>query len=449
MKYINKRIKISLLLAIAAVMFLASCNKDPYIPLKDPSPTQQPTPTLATLLDDPTFSIFKAAVVKAGLIPTLSAASLRFTMFIPNDAAMTASGLSLGVINAIPAASVTALVSYHIIPQVIASTSIPTFFPNFAYPTIYNPAPSLSPFLRLTTSPSNRNGFWLNNVPIVQLDIPAVNGVAHRIALATGPPSRYLWDRINTDADLTIFRAAILRADSGVVTTSTSGGLVFALSSIGANLTVFAPGNQQFRNLFGPATGLPLNNYVSAPGATNVGTTVTVSSTTGLLPGMAVTVTSGTGAFAPGTVVASVTNATTFVVSAVPATNLSGGAVVTGNPDPLYAGFLGSASISTQTVKGIAAYHILGLGRAFLNNFPTTATAYPTLLNGGIPGHPGVTLKVTFTGPTTITSATVKGVVNPVAANIAINPTPDPNGTSDQHFINGVLHKIDQVLLPQ
>jgi len=62
-----------------------------------------------------------------------------------------------------------------------------------------------------------------------------------------------------------------------------------------------------------------------------------------------------------------------------------------------------------------------------------------------------VGLKVTFTGPTTITSATVKGVgaANTTASNIAINPTPDPNGTSDQHFINGTLHKIDQVLFPQ
>ncbi len=86
--------------------------------------------------------------------------------------------------------------------------------------------------------------------------------------------------------------------------------------------------------------------------------------------------------------------------------------------------------------------------RAFLNNFPTTATAYPTLLNSAVPTHPGVTLTGTFTGPT-ISAATIKGIANATAANILVNPTPEPNGTSDQFFVNGTIHKINQVLLPQ
>ncbi len=378
MKYISKRIKTGLLLAFSAIAILSSCNKD-VEQIAGPAAVLQPvSPTLATLLDDPTFSIFKAAVVRANLLTTLANTSLRFTVFIPNDAAMTASGLSLAVINAIPLTSLVPLVSYHIIPQAIPSTSIPTTFPNFQYPTILNPAPTLSALLRLTTFPSNRNGFWLNNIPIVQVDIPAVNGVAHRIALASAPPSRYVWDRINTDADLTIFRAAILRADSGVAVTAPTS-LQGAMLNIGANLNVFAPSNQAFKN----------------------------------------------------------------VISA-----LTGGAIPPNAPDANFIAFLGSTLISTQTVKGIVVYHIMG-ARAFINNFPTTATAYPTLLNGGIPTHPGVTLKVTFTGPTTITSATVKGAANATASNIALNPTPDPGGTSDQHFLNGTIHKIDQVLLPQ
>jgi len=385
MKYITKRIKIGLLLAFSAMMVLSSCNKDPYIPLLDPNPTQLPTPTLATLLDDPNYSIFKAAVVKATtvtptLLPSLQTPSLRFTMFLPDNFAMNASGLSAATIAALPAANVSALVQYHIIPQQINSGSIPTFFPNFAYPTIYNPAPALSALLRLTTSPSNRNGYWLNNIPIVQLDIPAVNGVAHRIALASAPPSRYLIDRLNTDADLTIFRAALTRADSGVAV-SASTSLIGALGNIGANLTVFAPSNQAMKNAVAILTGGAINNA---------------------------------------------------------------------QPDATYIAFLGGASVTTTSVKGIVVYHILGSGRAFLNNFPITQTFYPTLLNGAIPTHPGVGLKVTFTG-STITSATVKGVgaANTTASNIAINPTPDPGGTSDQHFINGTLHKIDQMLFPQ
>ena len=203
------------------------------------------------------------------------------------------------------------------------------------------------------------------------------NGVIHHTAAVVAPPQRYVWDRINTDADLTILKAAIQRADSGVVVSNPSS-LIGGLQNIGANFTVFAPSNQAFKNVI---------------------------------------------------------------------SFLSGGLIPPNAPDFVYIGFLGSNNISTLLVKGIVVYHIMGT-RAFLNNFPTTATSYPTLLNSAIPVHPGVKLVCTFAG-LSVTGATVKGLVNPTASNIAINPFPDPFGTSDQHFLNGTLHKIDQVLLPQ
>jgi hypothetical protein len=42
---------------------------------------------------------------------------------------------------------------------------------------------------------------------------------------------------------------------------------------------------------------------------------------------------------------------------------------------------------------------------------------------------------------------TVKGVGNATAFPVVINPL--PAGSSDQNFFNGVLHKINGVLLPQ
>ncbi len=87
-------------------------------------------------------------------------------------------------------------------------------------------------------------------------------------------------------------------------------------------------------------------------------------------------------------------------------------------------------------------YHLLG-ARAFSVNLPTTATNTPTLLNSVIPTHPGVAVQATF-GATGVTAATVKGAANATASNILINPL--PGATSDQNYINGVLHKIDQVL---
>jgi hypothetical protein len=75
-------------------------------------------------------------------------------------------------------------------------------------------------------------------------------------------------------------------------------------------------------------TGTP---YVSAAGATSSSTLVTVGSTTGLQPGMSVTVTAGVGTFAAGTTVTLINSSTTFTVSVAPTVALSGGAsVVTG-----------------------------------------------------------------------------------------------------------------------
>jgi hypothetical protein len=69
-------------------------------------------------------------------------------------------------------------------------------------------------------------------------------------------------------------------------------------------------------------------NYLSAPGATSSGTTITVNSTNGLRVGMPVSIQSGTGQFQSGTVISSITSATVFEVSLSPSTPLSGGATV-------------------------------------------------------------------------------------------------------------------------
>jgi hypothetical protein len=68
--------------------------------------------------------------------------------------------------------------------------------------------------------------------------------------------------------------------------------------------------------------------FVSAAGATNSGATIVVGSTSGLSVGMTLEVFTGVGAFPANTTVSSITNATTFVASAAPTTNLSNSAVV-------------------------------------------------------------------------------------------------------------------------
>lgn len=73
------------------------------------------------------------------------------------------------------------------------------------------------------------------------------------------------------------------------------------------------------------------NMGTSAPfsqgSASSSGTTITIASTTSLVVGMQVSVTAGTGVFAPGTFVTAILSATTFSVNVAPTTPLSGATV--------------------------------------------------------------------------------------------------------------------------
>lgn len=411
MKYITKRIKTGLLLAVAAIAILSSCNKDVEqfaVPTSTPSVAPALGETIAAIPDD---SLYYKIIVKGGLLTTINTKSNYFTMFVPNNQAvrnflnLVSGGATVGFTDpqysafinsaSFPATSAAGVVSYNMIPQLITTASIPATFPNWFYPTNLNPTSgaSFNPLVRLTTSPSTRNGNWVNNVPLVLINnTSAANGVIHTSAAVAAPPSATLWSRINTDADMTYLKAAVQRADSGVSIT-TSASLQWALDNFGPNLTVFAPTNAAFQATL---TALITQALIAQ----------------GVPPATA----------------------------AAQAAALASSPTVFSNP-ALY------SAMTAQTVKGIVVYHLLG-SRAFTNNFPTTATAYPTLLNSAVPTHPGVVLSCTFTSGV-VTAATVKGVVNATAATIALNPLPNPIGTSDQHFINGTLHKINQVLLPQ
>lgn len=414
MKIFNKIINGSLLTVISCLLFLA-CNKAPLpaVPLLQPAVST--APTLAKLLDDPNFSILKEAVKKAGLLTTLSVPTLRFTIFAPDNAAFTASTAPfppLAYLAALDTPTVKSIVSYHVVPQVIGSGSIPATFPNFQYPSILNPAPQLSPLLRLTVFPSKRsNGAWVNNIPIIATDLQAANGVLHKVAAVILPPSRYLWDvnpstqtspnnSIFLAPDLTYLKAAISRADSGV---AQGARLVDALTNIGANLTIFAPTDLAFQQTL-------------------------------------------TGAIAQG-----------LIAQGLPPSNAVATATFLASTPDVFTNPVLWNVITPTFAKGIVAYHILSSQtspftppgiRVFSVNIPTTATTVKTLLNSAPVAalHPGVTIQATFTGPF-VTSATVKGLANATASNVLINPL-NPIAT-DQHFLNGVILRIDQVLLPQ
>jgi uncharacterized surface protein with fasciclin (FAS1) repeats len=342
-----------------------ACNKEfEEIAPETPIPSNPSGATLNELINtDTSFSILKAAIAKAGLGSTLGNAGLRFTFFAPDNNAFRRSGIpSADVINSnlfFDTATVRSILRYHIIPQTVTAEQIPTAFPNFQYPTLLNPAPQLSALLRLTSFPSRRdNGAWLNNIPIIEPNIAASNGVIHKVLAIVAPPSKSVYEIANADTTLTFLMAALTRADSGR-TTIADTSLIEISKSIGANLTLFAPTNQAFRQ-FLTAMGLP--------------------------PSPA-------------------------VFNALPVT----------------------------TVRGLLAYHTL-MARAFSVNMPATPTFIPTFLNSAVPNHPGINVAATFTGPF-VTQLKVTGVGNGGNSSNVI--------AADIHATNGVIHKIDMVLLPQ
>ncbi len=416
---LKNKMRIALLPIIAAAVLFASCNKDVQ---------QYAVPTVdgftgitldSTLKSNANDSLYYLLIKRASLGPTnfvnlLKATNVtnQYTLFVPDNNGMKSfinaisgglvplaapDAVFAGFINAnIPVASAVGIVSYNIIPQRYDTASIPNVFPNFSVGTLIFPSPA-APFLTFRTFPSKRSGILrVNTLPMTTpLNVSAINGLIHHVASVIAPPSpTFLWNRINTDVTastgLTYLKAAILRADSG---TGTPGTLQSALLQPAANLTVFAPTDAVFQG------------------------TLTALITQGL------------------------------IAQGVPAATAAAQAAFLASTPAVFTNPLLFGTLSATTVKGILVYHIF-TNTAFTVNFPMTATKYPTLLNSAIPTHPGVELAATFTGAF-VSSATIKGLGNATPANLIINPAPAPNGSSDQFYINGTLHKITQLLLPQ
>ena len=378
---------------IISLVIMAACNKS----LPDPEPIESQPPTGSTilkLLDAPEYSILKAAVTRAGksITALLSDSTAVYTFFAPDNAAFQFSGIpNEAVIGFFSPGLLDTILRYHIIGgQKFSSADISSDFPNLYLQSslvLAPPSASLPPGLRMPLFPSKPAGnIWVNNIPVIQPDIQASNGVVHKVAAIVAPPSRVLFQRIATDPDLTYFLAAVQRADSGDVNKT----LQSALSNPAANLTVFAPTNLAFQQILTGQITLYLIGQGFDP--------VTASNTAAAL------------ASSP----TIFQNPLTFSVLTVP------------------------------VVQGLLFYHVLGV-RAFSVNIPASATSVPTLVNSVYPTYPGVTIQADF-GLTGVTAARVKGFANPSPSNLLINPTPEPNGSSDQHYINGTLHKIDQVL---
>lgn len=253
-------------LIVVASGFLFSCNKTlPY-----PEPITTPVATGNTILDvlnGSNYSILRAAIKRAGAADSilLSDRTAEFTFFAADDAAFAAAGIpSVAAVNTLPAASLSAIIRYNTVGgSKLTAAKIPETFPNLQLPSMLvlaAPSATLPPGLRMSIFPSKRGAStWVNNIPLTQTDILVANGVIHKTAVLNAPPSTTVKGLIATDANFTLFNAAVARADSGQVGLNR---LDSVMNYVPANITLFAPTNDAVRGLF-PA-GTPDANIIGA-----------------------------------------------------------------------------------------------------------------------------------------------------------------------------------------
>jgi Fasciclin domain len=403
---ITKRIKTTALPVLGAMVVFSSCNKDLDVPATVPPGPVTGNTIAAAIAASPNDSLFNRMLIRSGLAGTLNNPNTEFTLFAVDNAGMklfvnSASGgavplaapdatFSAFIANTLPAATAAGIISYLTLPQRVASSQIPTTFPNLQRPTMILLDPT-NPLVRMSAFPSkNANGAFFNNVPITSVDQQASNGIIHRIFTVSPPPTALLKTMIANEPSLSYLRAAITRADSGQVGLNRFDS---ALNFGVANLTVFAPNDASMQTL---VFGLAYSQAFAASGGN-----VTIA-----------------------------TAAANAAVAAGPA-------------------IFASAAVTTQQMRGIIAYHLMGV-RVFNCNMPTVSLGglFPTLLNGAIPAHPGLRLQSAFAGPFAASfTATGLGTFPPGGAPYSGTAA---NGIKrDQHGVNGVYHIIDRVLLPQ
>ncbi len=388
MKNIKKYMRNRMLLAAAAVAF-AGCNKDlpGATPIVPPPTTGQ---TIAQIVStDANYTFLAAAITRAGagLGVNPASTSASYTVFAPTNAAFIASGIpSIPVINALPAAQVAAIVNYHFMGGVrFTAADIPTTFPNF---------------------------YGQSSLVIGQAPPPLSTPV--RMSIFPSRRGSNAW--VN---NIPIVKADI-QASNGVMHNP-----AFLVSPPSQTIWANVDTNSSLRYLKAAVqradSGKALTNPASLQGALNNA----LASLTVFAP---------TDAAFQATLTAAITKA--LIAQGVPpATAAAQAAALASTPDVFKNPALFPV-LTSQLVQGIVSYHVLGV-RAFAVNLPPGDNTVPTI--GGT-ALPNLQLRVALPsvqvrGPGNL----IPGSTTPFYASVV---------TGDLHFINGVAHIVNNVLLP-
>ncbi len=453
MKKLNNNIKAYGIVAIAVMFALTACNKglEQFAPINTTVPTNPVVGNIAQVIaSNPNDSLYYKLLQRSTLLPLLNDTTKQFTIFAVDNTGMkifvnAASGgavplnapdaVFVGFINnSLPVASAAGIVQYNIIgQQQYFPSSWATASPNFPLPSLIQLDPVNTPFLRMTICPSINNGInYVNNIPVFNpaLQASASNGVIHHSYTIAAPPTQLLKALIANDTALVFFRAAVARADSGSVGTSSFD---FLMNYGPLNMTVLAPNNNAMK--------AAVDSIIYPTAYTTAYNTIyNIAINGGATPAQATGIAT---LQAPG------------YAHAASTSNAANPAIFN--------------QIPVAAVRAIIAYHILasnGTGsykpdvRVFSVNVPTTPKFFTTLVNGSSPAaavHPGINAFATFAGPTPTSVKLVGfgklkegwGTIVPANPTPYMGVVPANVVAADKHGVNGVYHVIDRVLLPQ
>lgn len=218
----NQTLKTCMVAALMAFS-LASCNDD-----DDDQPVNPATGNIPAVASaDPQFSTLVAALTKAELVSTLQGAG-PFTVFAPNNNAFTKAGISS--LTTLTKDALTPILTSHVINGSVKAADVKSG-------TVETVNTNNDIYLS-----KNADGVFINgNIKVIATDVPASNGVIHVIDNVIVPPTRSLVEIAQADTNFTELVSLVLAADPAVAT---------ALSSAASGLTVFAPTNAAFRELY-------------------------------------------------------------------------------------------------------------------------------------------------------------------------------------------------------
>lgn len=224
MKQKNILSRSALLMATGTLLFLSSCKKD------DTPPASNNITDI--VVAGANFTTLESAVLRANLQGTLSGAG-PFTVFAPDDAAFTASGITTATLNSLTPAQVQSILLYHTIGAKIMAADVPAG-PNAKVIT----ASGDSVFVT-----KNASGVYINGIKVNTADVAADNGVIHIIGKVLMPAAGNIVETA-VAAKLDSLVKAVTRATTG------PGGDPTLAATLGtAKLTVFAPTNAAFTQL--------------------------------------------------------------------------------------------------------------------------------------------------------------------------------------------------------